>query len=191
MREPSKEFQQASIAQARHDLAFVDGQIHALRLDPPEPGAPPEQVYLYQDQSTQLASLKQRFAELRENFEYKLKTFELGLVNPKAGGKAETQGALMDIAEVASDITEAAMFVEADKDVPLATMLALSHAAYQGKAAWVEVNRQEGLMERFTKACLDMNRDLKTLSKEAFEFKTALGFPPVAWPVTESSPEHV
>lgn len=186
MREPSKEFQQASIAQAKHDLAFVDGQLYALRLDPPEPGAPAEQVYLYQDQSSQLASLKQRFAELRESFEDKLKAFELGLVDPRAGDKVELANAKMAIAEVASDITEAAMMVEVDKDAPLATMLALGHAAYQAKASWGELNRQEGLMERFTKACLDMNADLKTLSKEAFDFKTALGMPPVAWPVTES-----
>ncbi|NBP46297.1 MAG: hypothetical protein EBU72_13975 [Betaproteobacteria bacterium] len=186
MREPSKEHQLASIAQARHDLAFVDGQLQALRVDPPEPDAPPEQVYLYQDQSTQLASLKHRFAQVRERFEEKLKSFEHGLESPNTGGQREVRDARMAIAEVAMDVAESGMFIEVDRDVPMVTLMALGFTVHQAKAGLTEANRQEGLMERFTKACLEMNQNLKALSKEAFEFKTVLGMPPVEWPVTES-----
>ena len=186
MREPSKEHELASIEQAKGDLQFVSDQLDNLKLDPPEPGAPEEQTFHYQNQLSELSSLKQRFAMVRDGFMVKLKIFEEGLKGSHAENHQELQAAKMGIANVSLNVAQTAVFVEAQRQIPLVTMAAVGHAAYHAKTAWAQANRQEKLMERFTKACVDMNRNLKTLSAEAVDFKTALGMPPVAWPVAES-----
>lgn len=176
---PPERYQQDSIDLARRDLAFVEGQLYALRVDEPTSHNDPEALYRYQDQSTQLTSLRSRFLAVQEHFEKQVQAYERGLdqidITKSAGviqGVSEVVGASSDGADLGITVVE-------NHGDHLAVFSSVGLTAIQSARSLRQLSRQEGLEEKLTQAFLKMNRDLKTLSKEALDFKTFLGMTPL------------
>lgn len=172
---PPEKYQQDSIDLAKRDLAFVEGQLSQLRVDEPASSQDPEAMHRYQEASAQLASLHGRFQQIRDQFEQSLQSYEQRLDRLDPSKRAGIVDGISEMLGAGSDSTDMGLAVAEGHGDRLAVFSGMGLTALQCTLAARRLNQQEGLEKSLTQAFLDMNRDLKTLSKDAFEFKAVLG----------------